>query len=309
MRLYIYFLRKEFEYLISGGATNEVTLFRKLIKAIENTKRCFNIVEKIHASSLHGASSFTKFNVPGHVSTTSEERMCELSDVLFVVYSTRENKATFSLTQFKREYVRNRIDNNKFYIDLIQYALIKYRPIVNFSRYKILNDNKTLLYSANRPSITNYAVFYDDSLGININYYHPKHLNVNNVPAATSGRRLRRVTEFTGTYANVNHLNETEGEDGFENFFNSLLTFKIGEYIKTLNALTIKTLAEDGPEGFKEYIRNINDDELKNIEDKIIPKNNLLTVYFDIDSIENDCFKDFSEIDYFFENKRSLLDM
>ena len=245
-------IRNEKKYTVKGQ--KEVYLFDKLLESFEQmTASGFDV--DVIKDRLHQV--YTAFDV--------DDRFCngvinpkkrEISDLVLIVYSPKKNVAKITFMQSKHELNLTRVNFNYFSAEIIQFYLLKYRPIIISSKNEILDYNKSVLNSAKNPSITSYNVFYNDV--VNKTYdmaYYSSHLLEMDHPFKETKKRITRKAMFKGVMNRVDlkyTLGNLEGTNNLRCFGNFMYNFKIGEVIDLKMKEIITSYIPSVPDNFKE---------------------------------------------------------
>lgn len=219
-------LSNEFEKLTRGCIFKEVELFTKLQDAFLNLQ---NSKYKYAIDIIHGRKSFVNFECNatyappiniGNIVT------CELADMMFIVFSSKNNSIRLMYLQNKKGTRPDR-----FKADLLQLNLLKEkRPIISTKLPSCVFGNKNILSEALLPSVASYGVFYNDSTSskIEMAYYPACNINLANEKGKTKTRTVfYESAKFSSVTLN-NELEENQGEKTLSGFGNALVNMQIG---------------------------------------------------------------------------------
>jgi len=214
-------LSKEFNRLTSKHFYTEEVLFAKLQDSF------INLGSKYVIDIIHGRKSFVTFDYnSGYLSSIRppQEKICELSDLLFIVWSNKKE-------EIRLMYMQNKRGNtySKFRADLIQLSLLKERPLIKYPLPDCVFGCIDILTDAILKSVCSYGVFYQDgSLNIDMAYYPACHVE----PVNAIGKKKDRIVKYNEIYmgkVEFHHgYRESQGEINLVKFGNKLFEMKIG---------------------------------------------------------------------------------
>lgn len=143
---------KAFRQQTRGTGFGEIALFRALQSVLMSLSPVFHIEE------YHGAAHQVCFQ--SAVSGTRPTSRCELSDLMFLVFSRKSKCARLTYFQAKSERCRFTKDMT-FWANLEQWSLLANRPsVVGVGRFMPPSD---LLSAALLDSVGSFGFFYRDS--------------------------------------------------------------------------------------------------------------------------------------------------
>lgn len=218
-------LSEEFQKLTCGAIFDEVALFTKLQDAFINLKSVSKYEYAVEV--IHGRTSLVDFQF--NSSWTSKipygnTVRRELSDMLFVLYSLKNNTIRISYMQNKKGD-----SSDKFKADLCQLHLLSQREcIISKPIPECLFGDPNILSHAILPSIGSYGVFYQLGDRTEMAYYpaellHPKQATGSSVVRIIKydHRRFDRVLINKG-------FEENQGTRCLMDFGNALTKMQIG---------------------------------------------------------------------------------
>lgn len=214
-------LSKEFNRLTSKHFYSEEVLFAKLQDSF------INLGSKYVIDIIHGRKSFVTFDYnSGYLSSIRppQEKTCELSDLLFIVWSNKKEEIRLMYMQNKRG-----ITYSKFIANLIQLSLLKERPLIKLPLPDCAFGCEDILTNAILNSVCSYGVFYQEcGLNIDMAYYPACHVE----PAHATEKSKFRIVNYNEIYMGKVEIYhgycESQGEINLVNFGNKLFEMKIG---------------------------------------------------------------------------------
>lgn len=218
-------LSEEFQKLTFGAVFDEVSLFTKLQDAFINLKSVAKY--KYAVEVIHGHTSLVDFQFNSSWASKipyGNTVRRELSDMLFVLYSLKNNTIRISYMQNKKGD-----SSDKFKADLCQLHLLSQRErIISKPIPECLFGDPDILSHAILPSVGSYGVFYQLGDRTEMAYYpaellHPKQATGNSV--------VRVVTYNQSRFDRVlihNGIEENQGTRCLMDFGNALAKMQIG---------------------------------------------------------------------------------
>ncbi len=219
-------LSKEFHKLTKNVKFDEVCLFTKLQDAFINLKSN-NPTYQYAIDIIHGKKSHVDFDFNCNwVSQFSYGQGVtrELADMMFVIYSHRQNQIRITYMQNKKG-----IYNNKFKADLCQLHLLSKREHITSSNLpNCLFGDPDILSRAILPSVGSYGVFYSYNRSIEMSYYPACHIQ----PSVLKGKSVVRTANYDsrkfGTIATAYGYAESQGTRQIRDFGDALANMQIG---------------------------------------------------------------------------------
>lgn len=149
---------------------DEVTLFRCLKRGFcETVKRNKKVY---HVDELHG-----KIGMVGYINdlkleslsgvAVTEKSNCEMSDLIFIIYSKSKKECRLTYMQNKLEKKMMKKKKETFFVDTQQLGLLKGRPCLEIAnKYKALPNyvSRRILIDAKLNSVGSYGVFYEHGI-------------------------------------------------------------------------------------------------------------------------------------------------
>lgn len=228
-------LSKEFEKLVNGKSFSEIKLCTKLEDAFINLSSSHSMLVEV----IHGSKSMVEFEYnASYISTIPYpiNKRCELGDMLFIVFSKKNDTIRLMYMQNKKGDYPDR-----FKADLIQLDLLNRKPIIlSYRLPKCVFGDKYILKDAILPSVTSYGIFYNDSGRYNMSYLiATKVLPENNI-----GVSQKRIAKYNfcgwGVIDSSSGFEESQGEKTIECFGDALFDMKIGSPI--INLVTLNNI-------------------------------------------------------------------
>lgn len=253
----------------------EVRLFNHFNDAFDTlSKKGYSI----HSSVIHSYPSFTRFDVPLDFLDDNKSSIVikELSDLMIIVYSPKQRIAKFTFMQNKVSRDK-KIDLFSFKADIIQYYLLKRKPMIIDSVLQILNRNKNLLRKCTFESITSYGLFYKDGSGLyEMSYYNTRFLCdcevIYPVKDRFAVRRIHLVSDF-----DILCFNDLTATKTIEKFGNYLINLNIGDNMTKSFHRTFTHYVQDIPSDFMDLNidydmddENLSDDRNMGFSGKVV---------------------------------------
>ena len=262
-------LSKEFYKLTNNVMLDEVCLFTKLQDAFINLKSSCTYQYAIDI--IHGNKSFVDFNFNSTwVSTIScgQSVTRELADMMFVIYSHKQNQIRITYMQNKKG-----VADNKFKADLCQLHLLSQREhITSPTLPDCLFGDHDMLSKAILQSVGSYGVFYSHDQSVEMSYY-PAYLIS---PCRLTGKSVARMAKYDsnnfGKTKNINGYDQKQGTRKISDFGDALLDMQIGtpinsgmashkELIKFLSKNVSGFMQEPWFEEYRDYIYDNNNQD------------------------------------------------
>ena len=223
-------LAKEFYTLTNNVMMDEVCLFTKLQDAFINLKSMEAYQYAINI--IHGNKSFVdfKFNSPWTSKISyGEDITRELSDMMFIIYSPKQNQMRITYMQNKKG-----ASADKFKADLGQLHLLSKREHITSDELPAcLFNNPNILFDALLPSVGSYGIFYNDGHIVEMAYYPAYQIH----PCRSTGASVIRMAKYNihnlGKVTNTNGYAENQGTHKISDFGDALVNMQIGTPIKS----------------------------------------------------------------------------
>lgn len=228
-------LKNEFYRLTRNGNFDEVELFTKLQDSFIELS-CKTVGYNI--SLVHGNRSLVSFEISEswmNQIVAGTTKICELSDMLFVIYDTKKAHCRMFFMQNKND---DRVLSEKFKADLVQLDLLSHRS--QFTDIRSGNVSSIFL-NAEVNSITTYGVFHRKGICYDMKCYSADLIE----PVTQKGESEKRVVQFKGTLGKIRHsinrgIEDYEGLAGLEEFGTAIENLKIGEPIGKSTIIKLK---------------------------------------------------------------------
>lgn len=217
-------LSDEFHKLTKSGEYQEVELITKLQDAFINLA---NSNYHYALDIIHGNRSMVDFQYNANWATDIHMGVvcrCELSDMLFIVFSEADDQIRLMYMQNKKGKT-----SRKFKADLGQLCLLKNRcEIISPRLPACAFGDRRILQDALLPSVGSYGVFYKDNNATDMAYYPATNIS----PITVIARKSDRIVQFNrtrfGQTENIGYYKESQGEKTLRDFADALIDMEIG---------------------------------------------------------------------------------
>lgn len=217
-------LSNEFHKLTTPGKYQEVELIAKLQDAFINLAHG---KYRYEVEIIHGNRSLIEFRYNANWATNvpmGTTRSCELSDMLFVVFSQKHNEIRLMYMQNKKGE-----SSRKFKADLVQLCLLKNRcQITSRQLPECVFGDRLILQNALLPSVGSYGVFYENNNAVDMAYYPASRISPLTAMAKTLNRKAQYACYRFGQIIPIGSYTESQGEETIERFANALVDMQIG---------------------------------------------------------------------------------
>lgn len=221
-------LSNQFHMLAGQHFADEVVLFTKLQDAFINLS-----CGKYHYAIdiIHGSKSMVDFQYStSWISSLMRGSIVtrELSDMMFIVFSSRKNQIRLMYMQNKKGQTRC-----KFKAELLQLHLLKNRcEITSPTLPSCVFGDRRILPDALLPSVASYGIFYEENGVVDMAYYPAFNINLR----TRSGKSSQRIAKFNpqkfGIIKTTGIYEESQGEANLTHFADALIRMRIGTPIQ-----------------------------------------------------------------------------
>lgn len=223
-------LSNEFKKLAVGNHYDEVQLFTKLQDAFItlSTGKYQYAIDIIHGQTSQVCFTNSSTWITG--STLGTTLQCELSDMMFILFSNTKSEIRLMYMQNKKDQSRKRNIAQRFKADLVQLHLLHDRKeITSINLPACVFNDRRILSGALLPSVASYGLFYFQNNDVDMAYYPASNIEPLRSPQADQKRAVKYTQPSFGTVnTSVHGYNENQGEQFLSKFGDELVDMNIG---------------------------------------------------------------------------------